>query len=127
VFKGQAAVGMVLGLITLVIYLITVYVVPAAQINYIINNRFGAGFDFKTVLNKAFTGKYFVALLITMLYGLVFGVAFAVIYGTIIALSFLVSLGFLILLPIFIFVVFILMNILMITTFTILGEAFAEA
>jgi len=54
-------------LVGLALLILASYMVPMAVLNYVKKNKFGAAFDLTTVLKKVFTGKYFVAWLITMI------------------------------------------------------------
>lgn len=69
-FAALAGAG--LGFIaSLVLFLAALYILPSALINYVKNDAFGKAFSFSEVFGKAFTGKYFVAWLVAVIYGFV--------------------------------------------------------
>ena len=47
--------------LAVLLFLLAAYLVPMAVMNYLSNDRFGAGFAFGKIFRKAFTGTYFVA------------------------------------------------------------------
>jgi len=62
-------------IVFLSLLILAIYLIPAAVLNYIVQNRFGAAFDFSTIKKRAFKGEYFAAWFV----GGVFSVAVAVI------------------------------------------------
>ena len=62
-----------LTLVGFILILIAAYISPMAILNYVRYNKFSSAFDFGAVLKKAFTGKYFMAWLITMVFGVILG------------------------------------------------------
>jgi len=84
-----------LGLFILILMLsiIIIYITPLAVLNFISKNSFKHGFDFPVIFKKAFTGKYFIAFLVVLLYTFLiyFLLGFIPFLGSIIA-SFIVQL-----------------------------------
>jgi hypothetical protein len=64
VFTGLFAGMGILAVVLFLVWLLTNYLVPSALLNFVKEDRFGAGFAFGTVFKRAFTGKYFVAWLV---------------------------------------------------------------
>ena len=73
---GTGAVpSLVTGVFILVILaVLLMYLLPLAFVHYIKQGDFSAAFDFKTIFNKAFTGKYFVAWIVAILICLVLSI-----------------------------------------------------
>jgi hypothetical protein len=61
-------------ILAVLLFLLASYLAPMAVMNYLSNDRFGAGFAFGKVFKKAFTGAYFVAWLLAGL--IMLGVGF---------------------------------------------------
>jgi hypothetical protein len=74
VTSGVSVVGAVLVLVTLLVYLVFVYIYPAGIVNMARRDDIGAAFDFSTVLGAAFTADYFIAGVLAILLALVVGV-----------------------------------------------------
>lgn len=74
VASGVGLVGGLLFLATAVLYLLAVYVYPAAIVSLSIDGEFSAAFDFGTILRAAFSADYFVAGVLAILLSLVVGV-----------------------------------------------------
>lgn len=70
---GIGVVGGLLFLVALLLYLFVAYLLPAAQANFAYHDELGAAFDFRTVLNAAFSADYFVALVLAFVVVLVLG------------------------------------------------------
>jgi hypothetical protein len=66
-------------IIFFILFLLTSYVVPAAVMVYVSEGRFGAGFDFKLILSKAFSGSYFIAWMLAFGTTVIMNTAFMII------------------------------------------------
>ncbi len=56
-------------IISAVLAIIAAYLIPIATLNYLNKNDFGKAFSFNTILNKAFTGKYFGSWILFLILG----------------------------------------------------------
>jgi hypothetical protein len=68
---GSLGVG---GVIIVLVAVLSAYVIPVALLMYVSEDRFGAAFRFGDVLKKAFTGKYLIAWLVSMVVAAVISV-----------------------------------------------------
>lgn len=64
-----------------VLSIVLVYVVPSAILNFVKEDRFGGAFSIRTVFKNAFTGKYFVAWLASVLVMFIFTLVLGAING----------------------------------------------
>lgn len=74
--NAGAGIGIVGGLILFVAFLLMLlvsYVIPAALANFAYEDEFGAAFDLSTIRRAAFTGDYFVAVVLAIVVGVVLG------------------------------------------------------
>jgi len=55
-------------LVFFVLFLVAVYIIPSAVMNYVSKNKFSAAFEFSAITKKAFRADYFVAWLIATIY-----------------------------------------------------------
>lgn len=53
------------------LFILIIYVTPSATMNFISKNKFSKAFEFSTVFKKAFTGKYFITILLMFLYSFI--------------------------------------------------------
>jgi len=109
------------------------YLIPMAIMNFIDKNNFWQAFNFKVVLRKAFTWKYFFASVFLFIYTFFIIAAFMLFAGLIIVLiSLLVRLSLfaiLIIWPLVLIIIALLVIIstaLMITRMTVFGEVYSE-
>ena len=58
-------------IIGVLLALLAAYLIPIAIMRYVVKYNFKDAFDFKPVFKKAFTGKYFVAILAILVYSIV--------------------------------------------------------
>ena len=58
-------------IIGLILMVIAAYIAPMALTNYAMKYKFSAGFDFKKVFKKSFTGIYFTTWLLVIIYALI--------------------------------------------------------
>lgn len=56
-----------LALIGILWFIVVIYVVPAAVVNFANQGKFGAAFEFSKISKKAFTGKYFTTWLVSII------------------------------------------------------------
>jgi len=63
-FKSMITNNLGLFLLMCLLFLLTIYIIPSAIMNFVNKNRFNGGFEFSTVFKKAFTRKYFVTFLV---------------------------------------------------------------
>ncbi len=56
--------------VLLILTLLAMYVIPAANIRYVRKDEFSAAFELSHISKQIFTGKYFVAWLVSMVYGI---------------------------------------------------------
>ena len=114
-FTGGTAQLGVGGIIALLLGIIAYYITPLALVNYQSTGEFAAAFAFGDIFRKAFTSVYLVAWLVALLWGLLLSIVAAV-------LSLIVSIT--IIGP---FIVYALLTFtIIVTSFTIYGEAYAE-
>ena len=52
----------------IILALIAAYIIPAAALNYVAKNKFGAAFDFAEIKKRAFKSEYFTAWIVGELY-----------------------------------------------------------
>ncbi|MCP3683046.1 MAG: DUF4013 domain-containing protein [bacterium] len=69
--------GLVLIFAIIIVMLFTTYFLPMAVVSFAAQNRLGAGFEFKKVINRAFTVKYFLGFLVVLAASFVLGMATA--------------------------------------------------
>ena len=79
--------NLVLVILVSILFLLAIYIMPSAIMNFITKNNFNAAFEFLTVFRKAFTSKYFVTALLMSIYGfaLYFLLGFIPLVGRILA------------------------------------------
>ncbi|MFQ6020549.1 MAG: DUF4013 domain-containing protein [Candidatus Aenigmatarchaeota archaeon] len=65
---STAGIGVVL---TAIVFLITIYIVPLAVVRYAEKDNFESAFELNFLTKKAFTGRYFVAWFVAMLYSFI--------------------------------------------------------
>ena len=112
---------MPLFLIGVLLALLAAYLTPIAIMKYIGKYNFKDAFDFKPVFRKAFTGKYFVAILAILVYSVVISLIVSAL-----------NLGFnAINIPYFAIALGIILNglagfIVLITSYTIIGEVYTK-
>lgn len=70
---GVGAVGLAFALVFTLLALVLGYLIPAAMVNFAIEGRMGAAFDFGTLRRGAFTSEYATAWILAVLVGLVGG------------------------------------------------------
>lgn len=68
----------VLFAVSIALYLFTAYIIPLALMMFINKDRFGAAFQFKEICRRAFTGKYFVAMIVAVLYSVAVSFALSI-------------------------------------------------
>lgn len=71
---GAGIVGLLLFAVTVVLFILAAYIVPAAATNFARHDDLGAAFDIRTVIDAAFTADYFVAVVFAILVGLLLGI-----------------------------------------------------
>jgi hypothetical protein len=82
--------GLILGLLAIVFIFAVSYLIPAAQTNFALTGKFGAAFEVKQVTDAAFTSQYFVAVLLSVVVGVILGFISALLSLLVIGLFFLV-------------------------------------
>lgn len=75
---GAGAVGIILGVLVLGVYVLVALLLPAALTNMAREGSFGAAFDFDTILGGVLTGDYIIALILAIVVGGVLGAVAAV-------------------------------------------------
>lgn len=105
-------------LISIVYALAMSYFVPMAIMNFVNKKKFSAGFDFRTILKKALTGKYFVAWLVVA--GIAIG--WSIVRSLFSPLNAVPLLGLILNLVVSVYV----STIIQITSMTIYGEIYRE-
>lgn len=71
---GGSVVGLVVGVGAFVFLLVAAYVLPAALTNFALRDSVRAAFEFRTVIDAAVSGRYFVAVLLAVLVGTFLGI-----------------------------------------------------
>ncbi|WP_255195780.1 DUF4013 domain-containing protein [Halorarius litoreus] len=83
---GAGILGLLLLAVTVVLFFLAAYLLPAAAANFARHDDLGAAFDIRTVVDAAFSADYFVAVVFAILVGLLVGVVSAVLSLIIIGL-----------------------------------------
>lgn len=73
VAAGLGILGALLAIVLLVVFVLALYLLPAALANFAYHDDLGAAFDLATVRQVAFTSDYFVALLLAFVVGITLG------------------------------------------------------
>ncbi|HZX12247.1 MAG TPA: DUF4013 domain-containing protein [Candidatus Nanoarchaeia archaeon] len=68
-FTGPRVIGSLL--FASLFFLLALYLIPSATLTFLTQRRFGAAFTFSTVFGKAFTGRYFLAWIVSSFVALV--------------------------------------------------------
>ena len=111
VFGGTGGVLLLLFLVMI----ITFYIFPMAIMRFAESGKFGDAFNFREVFRKAFTSKYFVAVLLLWVYGFVLVIVASLLY-VITAITFILPL----------IITSVLGFVIMITSMTVFGEVYSE-
>lgn len=72
--SGISAVALVVMLIALLLMVIAAYILPVAITNFALHDSLGAAFDFGTVFNAAFSGRYFIAVVLAVIVGFILSI-----------------------------------------------------
>ena len=72
-FAGAGIDGLLLLLVSMLLFFLAAYLVPAAAANFARHDDLGKAFEFGTVVDAAFSADYFVAVVFAILVGLIVG------------------------------------------------------
>lgn len=70
---GAGIVGLLLISVSMLLFVVASYLLPAAAANFARTDEFGAAFDVGTVIDGAFSADYLVAVVFAILVGIIFG------------------------------------------------------
>lgn len=91
---GAGILGLLLMAVTVILFFLAAYVLPAAAANFARHDDLGAAFDFRTVIDAAFTADYFVAVVFAILVGMLVGIVSVVLSIIIVGLILIPFLSF---------------------------------
>lgn len=101
-----------LGLLFLIVFFLSVYVLPAAILGYVSKWKFREAFRFKVIRKKAFNEKYFLAWLLS--------IALAMAAGLIFQVSLIIPFAFIIVAPALYFIYLVIVS-------TLMAQAYSES